>query len=106
MVAEVHPFTDGNGRLARAMMNAELLADEQDRIVIVTSYRADYVGVLRRLSRRGDPVAYVRMLDRAWEFTSRLDYDDFPTLLEVLRRCNAFDDSGLRIMKLPPSRRR
>ena len=34
LVAEVHPFDDGNGRIARLMMNADLVAADQTRIVI------------------------------------------------------------------------
>jgi hypothetical protein len=102
LIAEVHPFDDGNGRLARAMMNAELAAAEQNRILIPTSYRPDYLGGLRRLSRAGDPVVFVRMLDRAHEFTARLDLVELEALLATLESCNAFDDSERRIMKLPP----
>lgn len=104
MVLEVHPFVDGNGRLARAMMNAELSAAGQSRILIVTSYRTDYLGALRRLSRAEDPLVYPRMLDRAQELAARLDYDDLEQLLATLTACNAFDDTDLRIMKLPPRR--
>ncbi len=101
LVAEVHPFSDGNGRLARAIMNAELIAGEQSPILIVTSYREDYVGALRRLSRQHNPVTYVRMLEHAWKFTSRLDFADIDALLVTLKACNAFDDKG-GIMRLPP----
>ena len=34
LISEVHPFADGNGRMARVMMNAELVAGDQERIVI------------------------------------------------------------------------
>lgn len=102
LVAEVHPFDDGNGRLARAMMNAELAAAEENRILVPTSYRPDYLGGLRRLSRQRDPTVFVRMLDHAHEFTARLDFRDLERLLATLASCNAFDDSERRIMKLPP----
>ncbi len=102
LVAEVHPFRDGNGRLARAMMNAELTAFEQTRIIIVTAYRPDYLGALRRLSRKDDPVPFVRMLDRAQELVSRLSFSDIEQLVKTLDSCNAFDDSGLKVMRLPP----
>lgn len=46
---------------------------------------------------------YPRMLDRAQEFAARLDYEDLEQLLAVLTSCNAFDDTDLRIMKLPPN---
>jgi hypothetical protein len=102
MIAEIHPFDDGNGRLARAMMSAELASEFENRIVIVTSYRPDYLGGLRRLSRAQDSGTYLRMLDHAHEFTARLEFEDLDALIATLESCNAFDDSELRIMKLPP----
>ena len=43
LVSEVHPFADGNGRVARMMMTAELVAGNQERIVIPTVYRDNYI---------------------------------------------------------------
>src|SRR3546814_1920531 len=34
MVSEVHTFADGNGRIARIMMNAELVAGGAERIIL------------------------------------------------------------------------
>lgn len=101
MITQIHPFDDGNGRLARATMNAELNASGEAHIIIATAYREDYLGALRRLSRNQDPLTYLRMLSRAHEYTSRLDFADFDALVDTLRRTNAFDDSGARILKLP-----
>ncbi len=33
MISEVHPFTDGNGRISRIMMNAELVAATSRRLL-------------------------------------------------------------------------
>ena len=63
MVSEIHPFLDGNGRIARVMMNAELVKAEQTRIIIPTVYRDDYLGALRRLTRQQDPIAYIKMIN-------------------------------------------
>ena len=43
LIAEVHPFADGNGRTARIMMNAELAAAGEERIIVPTVYRANYL---------------------------------------------------------------
>lgn len=42
LVTEVHPFTDGNGRVALVQMNAELVAASQVPIVI---HEADDPGI-------------------------------------------------------------
>jgi Fic family protein len=62
MISEVHPFLDGNGRIARIMMNAELVAAGRSKMIIPTVYRDDYLVASRRLSRGNDPVPYIRML--------------------------------------------
>lgn len=36
LISEIHPFNDGNGRLARIMMNAELVAENEEKIIIPT----------------------------------------------------------------------
>jgi Fic family protein len=41
LVAEVHAFSDGNGRLSRAMMNAELVSAGEQRIIVPPVYRAN-----------------------------------------------------------------
>ncbi len=77
LVAEVHPFDDGNGRMARAMMNAELVSHGQRRILIPTAFRIDYMEALRRLTRQDDPSVFIRALDRAQDFTWRIDFSDY-----------------------------
>ena len=62
LVSEVHPFLDGNGRIARVMMNAELVKQGQTKIIIPTVYRDDYIGAIRKLTRQEDPKAYIKML--------------------------------------------
>lgn len=69
MVSEIHPFLDGNGRIARVMMNAELVKENQSKIIIPTVYRDDYIGALRKLTRQQDPTIYVKMLRRSHEFS-------------------------------------
>ena len=100
LVAEVHPFDDGNGRVARAMMNAELVSGRQRRIVVPTAYRDDYLLALRALSRQGIPDALVKMLDYAQAFCAAIDFTDLQLAIDVLRACNAFErdtDARLRM---------
>lgn len=100
LVSEVHPFLDGNGRIARVMMNAELVKQGQSKIIIPTVYRDDYVGALRRLTRQSDPAAYVRMMLRAHEFSATIAGDDMDAMEKHLEASNAFkehDKAKLRI---------
>ena len=50
LVSEMHPFVDGNGRVARVMMNAELAAAQQARVLIPMVYRSNYISALRGLT--------------------------------------------------------
>lgn len=92
VVSEVHPFDDGNGRLSRVMMNAELTAANECRIIIPTVYRDDYVTALKAFSqsRRIDPV--VRMLERAQAFSASMDYPDYETAKASFTAANAFEN--------------
>lgn len=102
MITEVHPFSDGNGRLARVMMNAELVKYGQTKIIIPTVFREDYIGALRLLTRQQQPDTYIRMLQRAQQFSATLHGEDLSAMNEVLLNSNAFkedDDNILKIIK-------
>lgn len=90
VVSEVHPFLDGNGRIARVMMNAELVFADETRIIIPTVYREDYILALRRLSREWDVDPYIRMLLRAQDFTANINFSNYEDALSQLKKSNAF----------------
>ncbi len=100
VVSEVHPFLDGNGRLARIMMNAELSTSDQTKIIIPTVYREDYLGGLRRLTRNKEAKVYVRMLDRAHAFSDTLLGSDMDGMEDVLQKSNAFKESNEGVLKI------
>lgn len=91
IIAEIHPFKDGNGRIARIMMNAELSSGDETRIIIPTVYREDYMLALRRLTRAGEADAYIKMLIHAQRFTSSIDFNDFENAMKQLKKSNAFE---------------
>lgn len=76
VVSETHPFNDGNGRMSRIMMNAELEAAGLSRIIIPNVYRDDYILSLRRLSGQSDPDAYIRSMDKLQYFSSKINSPD------------------------------
>ncbi len=54
-VSGVHPLTGGNGRTARIMMNAELAAEGEERIIVPTVFRGRLPSALKALSHKGQP---------------------------------------------------
>lgn len=106
LVAEVHPFLDGNGHVARAAANAELTAAGQQRVIVPTVYRDDYLQALRALSRNADPTPIVRVMDRAQEWTAEVDWSSLGSARRDLEATNALmqsheaDAAGL-ILRLP-----
>lgn len=92
LVSEIHPFADGNGRTARIMMNAELVAGGEERIVIPTIYRDSYLSALRAVSRNGICEPLIRMLDYAQRWTAAVDWRSVPETAEQLGALNAFLD--------------
>lgn len=104
LVSEVHPFTDGNGRTARIMMNAELVAAGEERIVIPTVYRDNYVSALKALSLgQHNPRPLVRVLDFAQRWTAAVPWGNLAATTRVLTAYQAFlesteaDELGVRL---------
>jgi len=92
LVSEVHPFLDGNGRIARIMMNAELVRGEQSRIIIPTVFREDYLLALRKLSRKKEPNTYIRIMEKLHHFSDNLYGQDFDELNRYLQASNAYGE--------------
>ncbi len=95
LVAEVHPFTDGNGRVARVMMNAELISNSEMRIIIPTVYRNNYLVALKTMSQSARPMPLVRTLDFAQKYTSTIDWSSYEKSQLLLEETHAFLDSNV-----------
>lgn len=94
VVAETHPFTDGNGRAARLMMNAELSTMKLCRIVIPTVLRNEYVAGLRRATlSEGDTEVLTKVLTHAWRWTLAMPWEDRVATEAQLVATNALVDS-------------
>lgn len=92
LVAEVHPFDGGNGRVARVMMNTELVVGRQSRIIIPTVFREDYLGGLRRLTRQGDASVLIKALRYGHDYTSLIDFTSLDGSTAILYATNAFNE--------------
>jgi Fic family protein len=94
LTSEVHQFVDGNGRVARIMMNSELVAASEQKIVIPTVYRNNYISALKALSQSALTAPLIQVLDFAQRYTSAIRWDDFATARSTLEETNAFLDSN------------
>ena len=108
LVSEVHPFADGNGRVARIAMNAELVTAGEVRLIIPIVYRENYLDALRGATRTGHFAGLVRTLSFARKYTAQVDFTSRTSAEHLLTRTNALRDAveadaaGLRL--LLPSR--
>ncbi len=90
-ISETHPFEDGNGRVARVFMNAELVSEGETRILIPSVYREDYLTGLRVLTRQQAPRAFLEVLEFAQRYVSEIDWSDYERAESQLRETNAFE---------------
>lgn len=95
LISEVHPFRDGNGRTARVMMNSELVAAGEERIIIPTVYRSDYLSALKALSQNRRPEPLIRVLDFAQKWSSAIEWHTVDATRRELDACNAFLDAAV-----------
>lgn len=93
LVSEVHPFDDGNGRLSRLVMNAELTRVGLHRIIIPTLYHPQYVDCARLLTRQNQPDGFVASLAKMARWCSQFDYSNLDGLIEVMKVTNALEES-------------
>lgn len=106
LVAEVHPFKDGNGRVARIFLNADLTHAGLSRIIIPTVLRDDYILALKGLTNNALTEPFLRVMGKAQEFTASVNYADFDACVRELEGRNAFHESeeARLIMKAGPLR--
>jgi hypothetical protein len=93
LVSETHPFADGNGRLSRLTMNAELSRLGLSRIIVPTLFHPQYVDCQRGLTRNNEPDGFIKALGFAARWCSEFDYSDLPGLIAALHATNAFEES-------------
>ena len=102
MVSEIHPFNDGNGRLSRLLMNAELSRIGRARIIIPMLYHEQYVDAQRALSRRNDPEPLIRALSHIAQWGTLFDYTDVHKVVADMKQANAFEEDPREFRLLRP----
>lgn len=92
LVSEVHPFDDGNGRLSRLTMNAELSRVGSSRLIIPTLFHPQYIDCQRALTRGDDPQPFIRCMSYAAQWCNGFDYTKLPAVLTQMKAANAFEE--------------
>jgi hypothetical protein len=93
LISEVHPFEDGNGRLSRLALNAELTRMGLHRVIIPTLFHPQYVDCARSLTRNNEPEGFVRSIAKMARWCAQFDYADLNRLIADLKITNAFEES-------------
>jgi hypothetical protein len=76
------------------MMNSELVAQGEQRIVIPTVFRNNYISALKALSQTGRSSPIIQVLDFAQKYTASIPWEIFDTARTELQSTNAFLDSN------------
>ena len=88
------------------MMNAELVAAGEERVIIPTIFRSNYLTGLKVLSNSDNPNTLIRSLDFAQKWVAAVPWANLGPTQRALEGCNAFmdpaeaDERGIRL-RLP-----
>ena len=93
LISEVHPFSDGNGRMSRLVMNAELSRSAEARIIIPTLFHDEYVDCQRQLTRQNEPAGFIRAVALMQRWTIAFDFSNIDVLIEAVKATNALEHS-------------
>ena len=94
LISEVHPFVDGNGRIARVLMNSELSVADQQRVLVPTVFRNNYLQALRALSRNDNPTPLSKVIDFAQQYSRAIDFSSVEAARRELAATHAFLDAN------------
>jgi hypothetical protein len=93
LIAEVHPFADGNGRLSRLVMNAELSRAGRCRVIVPTLFHPQFVDCLRALTQGGRADPLIKAMFRMADWCAQFNYADLPKVIEAIKTTHAFEES-------------
>jgi hypothetical protein len=92
VTSEVHPFTDGNGRISRLGMNAILEDAGLTRLILPTSFRNDYLTVLEALTSNGSAKPYCQFAHKLIDLNSRMPFATLEESYTHFKKTRALDE--------------
>lgn len=72
LLGYIHPYPDGNGRMARFLMNAMLASGGYPWTVIDVDHRGAYMSALEAVSVGGDIVPFARLIENRMQWSRSL----------------------------------
>jgi len=104
ILSEIHPFDDGNGRVARLMMNNELSKYGLMRIIIPTVFRDDYIIGLKEFSNKANPKVTINSLLKALKITNTIEWKKSEDEVEeYIRNNSGFEKSSSGMWGVKPN---
>jgi len=99
LISECHPFDDGNGRLARIMMNAELVSVDQHKLIVPTVHRDSYLNGLRQATRSQKFRVMTKVFANLQAYTASIDWTDYGEARDTLEShcAHKLPDEGVAI---------
>lgn len=92
VIAEVHPFKDGNGRISRLEMNAVLEEAGLTRLILPTSFRNDYLTVLEALTTNGNAKPFCEFAHKLIDLNSRMPFATIEESYAHFKKTSALDE--------------
>lgn len=92
LVSEIHPFLDGNGRLSRSVLNAVLISNGLERVVVPSVFTVDYLTAMSALSNSGNPVPFVKALRKAQQWVHHAPDTSLESLEAYMKETHAQED--------------
>lgn len=90
LLSEVNPFMEGNGVLARIMMNAELSSKNLSKMMIPIVYADIYQQAINKISQHHDCQAFIQSMLNVYAFSATVLGDTKNEMERYLRSCHAF----------------
>ncbi len=72
------------------MMNSELVRGGEERIIIPTVFRSEYLQSLKALTHNGRAGALIEVMSFAQRYVSEIDFSDYDSALRTLTDTMAF----------------
>ena len=103
-LSEIHPFEDGNGRIARLFMNNELSKGNQLHILVPTVFRDDYITALKGFSHQENPQPIINSLVKAYKITNEIKWESLRgEVTEYIQNNSGFEKDSNSIWGVRPS---